>query len=112
MEGRIGNDRLTEEEAEYLRMYMYSLVDPDVLPWKIPSIREHLKKFEDLEDIKKHDRWLIEDIKEIIKVNPAIEDDDSQPLEKWWWHLHKIAEGSYPKELLPDYLQKVYEANS
>ncbi len=109
MENRVRNNWFPEEEIEYLRMYMYALVDPDIFPMKIPSIREHLKKFEEYEDIRKHDKWLIEDIKEIIKVNLTIEDDDSQPLEKWWWHLHKIANGSYPKELLPDYLQEIYK---
>jgi len=85
------------------------LADPDIFLADISALRNELDGYEWYEEIQKHDRWLIEDIKEIIEVNPAIHDDNSQPLEKWWWHLHKIAKGSYPKELLPDYLQEVYK---
>ena len=27
-----------------------------------------------------------------------LEDDESQPIEKWWWHLGKIANGTYPQK--------------
>jgi hypothetical protein len=33
----------------------------------------------------------------------------NQPLEKWWWHLDKIAKREYPSYLLPDYLKEIYE---
>jgi len=36
------------------------------------------------------------------------EDDDTKPLEKWWWHLGKIARREYPAELLPEHLREVY----
>ena len=35
-------------------------------------------------------------------------DRESQPLEKWWWHLQKIYHRSYPAELLPEYLRSLY----
>ena len=104
---RTWDNRIPEEKIEYLRMYRYSIIDPDVLPWTVPSIREKLQDYERNEKVRKLDKWLLEDLKEILEVNPAIKDDDSQPLEKWWWHLHKIANGTYPMELLPDYLKKV-----
>ncbi|WP_297472785.1 hypothetical protein [Persephonella sp.] len=37
-------NRPPEEKIEYLRMYRYSIIDPDVLPWNDPSIREKLKQ--------------------------------------------------------------------
>jgi hypothetical protein len=33
---------------------------------------------------------------------------ENQPLEKWWWHLDKIARKEYPPELLPDHLKELY----
>ena len=108
---RIGNNKITEEKSEPLRLYMYSLIDKDVLPWNIPKIRENLKNYEDNERVRKYDRWLIEELDEILKLNPAIKDDNSQPIKKWWWHLHKIAQKTYPKNLLPDYLQDIYEGS-
>ena len=77
------------------------------MEWDIPVIREGLKEYTGNKEVQKIDKYLIENLKEILKVNPTIQDDDTQPLEKWWWHLHKIANGTYPIELLPDYLKKV-----
>ena len=34
--------------------------------------------------------------------------DESQPLEKWWWHLAKIKAGTYPLETLPLELRESY----
>ncbi len=98
---RIRNNEIPEEKIEYLRMYRYSIMDPDIFPSNIPSIREKLKDYEDNEEVRKLDVWLLEDLEDILKVNTYFKDDDTQPLEKWWWHLHKIAEGTYPKDLLP-----------
>lgn len=102
------NDRISEEKIEYLRMYTFAVMDPDIFPSNIPSIREKLKDYEDNEEVRKLDVWLLEDLEDILNVNPTIQDDDSQPLEKWWWHLNKIAKGTYPKDLLPEYLRKSY----
>ncbi len=102
------NGKIPEGKIEYLRMYRYSIIDSDVLPWNVPSIREKLQDYEGNEKVRKLDKWLLEDLKEILEVNPAIQDDDTQPLEKWWWHLHKIANGTYPVELIPDYLKNIF----
>ena len=107
MAANTGKNRIPEEKIEYLRMYRYSTIDPDVLPWNIPSIREKLKDYGDNEEVRKLDKWLLEDLKGILKVNTYFKDDNTQPLEKWWWHLHKIANGTYPIELLPNYLKNV-----
>jgi len=101
----IRDNKLPEEAITWRLAYTRALSDPDVLAWDISNIREHLKEYEYDEEIKKNDVWLLEDLKEILQVNPAIQDDDTQPLEKWWWHLHKIANGTYPIDLLPDYLK-------
>ncbi|HHG74276.1 MAG TPA: hypothetical protein ENK22_04460 [Persephonella sp.] len=78
------------------------------MAWNIPNIREQLKDYEYDEGIIENDKWLLEDLKEILKVNPAVQDDNTQPLEKWWYHLYKIANRTYPKDLLPDYLKEYY----
>jgi hypothetical protein len=42
-------------------------------------------------------------------INPTLlTDDPSQPLEHWWWHLGKLRARTYPAELLPERLRKVY----
>jgi hypothetical protein len=37
-----------------------------------------------------------------------LQDDLSQPLEKWWWHLGTIRRGTYPVELLPQSVRAIY----
>ena len=108
MATRVRNNKLPEEAITWRLAYTRALSDPDVLAWDIPNIREHLKDYEYDEGVRENDIWLLEDLKEILEANPTIKDDDTQPLEKWWWHLHKIAQGTYPKDLLPGYLRGVY----
>lgn len=38
----------------------------------------------------------------------VMQDDVSQPLQNWWWHLSKIRAKTYPIDQLPTYLQPVY----
>lgn len=33
---------------------------------------------------------------------------DYEDLRRWWWHLDKIAERTYPSELLPEHLREIY----
>ena len=59
------------------------------------------------------DRALFRRIEYFIKNSKRwhgfeIEDDETQPLEKWWWHLNKIVRGEYPLELLPEHLREIY----
>jgi hypothetical protein len=37
-----------------------------------------------------------------------LQDDPSQPMEKWWWHLGAIRQGAYPVEYLPPAVQALY----
>ena len=34
-----------------------------------------------------------------------VREDIQPPLSRWWWWLDKIAEGSYPEELLPEWVR-------
>ena len=38
-----------------------------------------------------------------------IEDDPSQPVDRWWWHLGAIRSGTYPTNLLPSNLLQAYD---
>ncbi|GAQ95508.1 hypothetical protein TAGGR_2403 [Thermodesulfovibrio aggregans] len=66
-----------------------------------------------------HELGLDEDerVKELDKkaIINAIKSDADMPhqrdyedLKRWWWHFEKIADGSYPAELLPEHLREVY----
>jgi hypothetical protein len=39
-----------------------------------------------------------------------LQDDDSQPLQNWWWHLGKLRNRAYPADLLPAHLRAVYQS--
>lgn len=41
-------------------------------------------------------------------ADSALDDDQTRPLQNWWWHLGKIRHKTYPAELLPNHLQAVY----
>ncbi len=63
------------------------------------------------EKVKEYDVRLI---KYVLKkgAEPAWErvlGEIEPPLKAWWWWLDKIAEGTYPSELLPEHLREVYD---
>ena len=68
--------------------------------------RDEIEKlgYSDNEEIKKLDQKLIKDT---LKYGAGSGYDD-KPLKRWWWHLYEISERTYPAELLPDYLKKIY----
>ena len=41
-----------------------------------------------------------------------LDDDFTQELRKWWWHLGAIREGEYPAILLPEELRRLYRVHS
>jgi len=45
-----------------------------------------------------------EDMQDYILI-----EDPTQALDRWWWHLGKLHTGTYPAELLPEYLQVIYQ---
>ncbi|WP_025209451.1 hypothetical protein [Hippea sp. KM1] len=69
--------------------------------------RELLFHYPITEDLKKLDKKIIRGLKQYIaELNRRyVENDD---IKKWWWHLDKIQKGTYPSELLPDYLKEEY----
>ncbi|KAA0257229.1 hypothetical protein FHQ18_11735 [Deferribacter autotrophicus] len=69
--------------------------------------RDELSKYRLTDELIELDKQIIRGLKKYTaEVNRKYVDDD--PLEKWWWHLDKIQNGTYPPELLPDYLQVEY----
>ncbi len=84
-------------------------------PFALSKIREtiHDLELDNNEVVKKADRTLLRNLKDYLKNSPKwhglkIEDDPNQPLEKWWWHLNKIAKGEFPTEKLPEHLKEIY----
>jgi hypothetical protein len=57
------------------------------------------------ERVKEIDREIFLNIKNLPDF---WEDNEAEPISKWWWHLRKIKEGTYPAELLPEYLREIY----
>jgi hypothetical protein len=41
------------------------------------------------------------------KADPPY-DREYEGLDRWWWHFEKIADGTFPAELLPEHLREVY----
>ncbi len=73
----------------------------------ILSIRDEIAErgLDKLTEVKETDIRLLKQVLEYGSDPPA----EDGPFEKWWWQLHKIAERTYPPELLPDYLREIYE---
>lgn len=97
--------------AEVELLFNYGVGYPDL----ILKLREKVYQ-EGLEEsiyVKKADRKLFQNVHTFLKYlensdEPITEDDESQPIEKWWWHLHKVAKGKYPSLRLKEYLREIY----
>jgi hypothetical protein len=96
--------------AEVELLLNYGVGYPDL----IIKLREKVYQ-EGLEDspyVRKADRKLFQNVHRFLdhldSSDEPMEDDDSQPIEKWWWHLHKIAKGKYPSLVLKEYLRDIY----
>ncbi len=103
-----------------VKLYQTAVWDFKEQPYNIPEEREKVfnEGFDDHPQVKANDRVLLKNLKDYItftrkyytvqlNFNP-IEDDPTQPLEKWWWHLNKIVKGEYPIEKLPEHLREIY----
>jgi len=58
------------------------------------------------------DEFLLEVVTDDEVADLPIEifqDDKTQPLTYWWWHLGKLRDGTYPAQLLPDHLRVIYQ---
>ncbi len=96
--------------AEVELLFNYGVGYPDI----IIKLREKVYQ-EGLEEsiyVKKADRKLFQNVHRFLELlegsDEPMEDDDSQSIEKWWWHLHKVARGKYPSLMLKEYLREVY----
>ena len=96
--------------AEVELLFNYGVGYPDL----IIKLREKVYQ-EGLEEsiyVKKADRKLFQNVHYFLELlersDEPMEDDNSQPIEKWWWHLHKIAKGKYPSLMLKEYLREDY----
>ncbi len=96
--------------AEVELLFNYGVSYPDL----IIKLREkvHQEGLEDSIYVKKADAKLFQKVHRFIELlessDEPMEDDDSQPMEKWWWHLHKVAKGKYPSLLLKEQLRYIY----
>ena len=68
----------------------------------------HLRRLEDKEEVKKADKALIEYVLKEGSQPPDSDDPEKYPLDHWWWHLDRIAERTYPADLLPEHLREIY----
>ncbi|RMH02371.1 MAG: hypothetical protein D6699_05990 [Aquificota bacterium] len=106
---RVDTDYVYFAEVELL--FNYGVGYPEL----ILKLREKVYQ-EGLEDsiyVKKADRKLLQKVHTFLEYlensdEPITKDDESQPIEKWWWHLHKIAKGKYPSLKLKEYLRDIY----
>ena len=96
--------------AEVELLLTYEVGYPDL----VIKLREKVYQ-EGLQDtvyVRKADRKLFQNVHRFLEImemsDEPMEDEETQPIEKWWWHLHKIAKGKYPSLVLPDYLREIY----
>ncbi len=92
-----------------------AVLEFDSTPFALSKIREtiHGLGLDNNKTVIFADQYLIDALDDYLKNSPKwhgfkIEDDPTQPLEKWWWHLNKIAKGEYPIEKLPEHLRDIY----
>ncbi|NPA41540.1 MAG: hypothetical protein GXO18_04620 [Aquificae bacterium] len=95
--------------------YRTMVLEFENVPFDLQKQRELIYEYgvEDDEITKMADKFLLIDLDHFLKNSPKwhgfkIEDDPNQPLEKWWWHLNKIAKGEFPVEKLPEHLRDIY----
>ena len=95
--------------------YRTMVLEFENVPFDFQKQRELIYEYgvEDEEPVIFADQYLLDSLDEYIKNSPKwhgfkIEDDPSQPLEKWWWHLNKIARGKFPEDKLPEHLRDIY----
>lgn len=107
---------LSESYKELIEGWLLYCEDPeDLLYWaSAPDLldrreRIHQAGLDEDDTVKKAD---IELIKVVLKegANPSdlFGDPEKYPLSHWWWHLDKIADKTFPAELLPAHLREIY----
>ena len=98
---------------ELIKDWQFAVGDKDFSPardtwmselWN--ETRDEIEEFgySDNEEIKKLDQKLI---KNTLRYGSTSGYND-KPLKRWWWHLDKISQRTYPADLLPDHLKEIY----
>lgn len=83
------------------------IYDYDNAPSWLPVRDEiHELGLDDDERVKELDRQAIINAVKFDSEMPYMR--DYEDLKRWWWHFEKIADGSYPAELLPEHLREIY----
>ena len=95
--------------------YQTMVLEFENVPFDLQKQRELIYEYgvEDNETVRFADQYLLDNLTDFIENSPEwhgfeVQDDPSQPLEKWWWHLNKIAKGEYPIDNLPEHLREIY----
>ncbi|RTZ68767.1 MAG: hypothetical protein DSZ30_03695 [Aquificaceae bacterium] len=106
---------MVEGKVPYEVWWWRKVTEPlDLLPGRIQETREKVYQlgYENHPLVKEADEDFIlflDEMKERAKRwEVSFVDDETQPLEKWWWHPNKILKGEYPAEKLPLHLRKIY----
>lgn len=103
-----------EDSIEY---YEFSILDSPGYPYAllyhtndvVMTERDKIENagMSNVEKIKDLDKKLLRLLKK-FDVSYKDWEQEGKELKRWWWHLDKIQEGTYPPELLPDYLKEEY----
>ncbi len=73
------------------------------------NIARRLTKSE-LHELQRLDASVVENAVFLDEIaDYLIDDKPASPLSRWWWHLGKIRNHSYPAELLPEHLRAIYQ---
>ncbi len=113
----MGHGGAVKEAAELLiNRWGAAVAEFEDIFFELQGIREEIDRagLNDAQEIKFYDKLFFEDIPYYMDIAKkvyglSLQDDDGQPIEKWWWHLNKIAEGKYPADKLPEHLREIYK---
>lgn len=87
---------------------------PNILNWHINDVEIKVRdKIHDLgldenKEVIKLDKKALKLILEIGGIIYKEKSPQAKDKKRWWWHLDEIAQGTYPSDLLPDYLREIY----
>ena len=112
----MGHGGVVKEAAELLvNRWGAAVAEFEDIFFELQGIRDEIDRagLSDAHEIKFYDKLFFEDIPYYMDITErlygfSLQDDPSQPLEKWWWHLNKIVKGEYPINKLPEHLREIY----
>ena len=87
---------------------------PNLLNWHTNDVDIEVRdKIHDLgldenKEIKKLDKKALNLILKTGGIIYRKKPPQAKDLKRWWWHLDKISQRTYPADLLPDHLKEIY----